>query len=430
MADIFLSYAREDEPAARALSVALRDIGSVFLDRQLVPGQSWDTTLEHELSTATCVVVLWSTFSVASQWVRSEAAVAQERGVLVPAVLDDIEPPLPFRLVHNADLRAWSGDPNHEGFLALRLGIIQCVTHRTAQPQSRPVYVPVRQATSLQFTLVLSASVVAAVFLAGFVTSGVHDLGLHAEGVFASSIGSWFALGLRSFVQPVVFAALLGSAGIFVMSVDARLGSPLRLESAARAVANRAHDAPASRLGLNLSLAHGASVVGCVLIYRHLLAAIYAFITGASPTMYRLLAPDWSALQESYRVIWSIVVFAFGAAWAWLVWRQVRSGRLRDIGQRLVGGVLMCALSVCLWALPYRILSHSDYPRVRYESATCYVVAEANGRQLLFCPLLPQAQRFPTVASHNEGLSACNIFTELAPSAECDNLRATSQRTN
>lgn len=428
MADIFLSYAHENELAARAVSAALHDTGSIFLDRQLIPGDSWDTQLERELSAATCIVVLWSKFSVASQWVRSEAAVAHGRGVLVPAVLDDTEPPLPYRLIQSADLRAWSGDPHHEGFLALRSGVIRCVRPRTELSPSRPIPELTRRTTALHFTSVVGASIVAVVFLAGFVASGVHDIGLHAGGAFASSIGSWFALGLRSFVQPSVLATLLGAAGALLMSVDAWLGSPLRLQRGAHAVVNWTGNTPASRLSVNLSLVHGAAVVGCVFIYRHLLAAIYAFVSGAPPSMYRLLAPDSSALQESYRVVWSIVVFVFGAAWACLVWRQRRSGRLRDVSLPLAGGVLMCALSVCLWALPYRILARSDYPRVRHGSAVCYVVAEADGRQLLFCPFLPQAQRFPTVASHIESFSACNIFSQLAPSAECDDLRATSQR--
>lgn len=69
------------------------------------------------------MVVLWSTHSVESEWVKNEAAVATERGVLVPALLDNVKLPLEFRRKQTADLIGWEGTPSHGGFHALCEGI-------------------------------------------------------------------------------------------------------------------------------------------------------------------------------------------------------------------------------------------------------------------------------------------------------------------
>ncbi len=53
----------------------------MWWDRKILAGQAFDQTIERELETAKSVVVLWSRHSIASEWVRNEAAVAAERGV-------------------------------------------------------------------------------------------------------------------------------------------------------------------------------------------------------------------------------------------------------------------------------------------------------------------------------------------------------------
>src|SRR5262245_16536992 len=124
MADVFLSYAREDRTAALALARALEGRGwSVWWDREIHPGEAFDQAIERELAAASAVVVLWSARSVASEWVKNEAAEAAERGVLVPALLDATKLPLEFRRRQAADLAGWDGCPDHEGFRALCRGV-------------------------------------------------------------------------------------------------------------------------------------------------------------------------------------------------------------------------------------------------------------------------------------------------------------------
>lgn len=124
MADVFISYANEDRDLADKLARALSASGcSVWWDRKIIAGQAFDQTIEHELETAKSVVVLWSKHSIASEWVKNEAAAASERAVLVPALIESVRIPLEFRRKQTADLIGWNGDPSHSGFQALCAGV-------------------------------------------------------------------------------------------------------------------------------------------------------------------------------------------------------------------------------------------------------------------------------------------------------------------
>jgi hypothetical protein len=91
----------------------------VWWDRKIKPGQTFDEVIERELETARNIVVLWSAASVSSEWVRNEAAVAVQRGVLVPVLLDNVRIPLEFRRKQTVDLIGWDGEPSHGGLHAL-----------------------------------------------------------------------------------------------------------------------------------------------------------------------------------------------------------------------------------------------------------------------------------------------------------------------
>lgn len=112
MADVFVSYASEDRERVRPLAEALESRGlSVWWDRALAAGDDYAAVIARELDAAKAVVVVWSTTSVASPWVRDEAGRARDAGRLVPAMIDAVEIPLGFGQVHTEDLTAWNGAP-------------------------------------------------------------------------------------------------------------------------------------------------------------------------------------------------------------------------------------------------------------------------------------------------------------------------------
>jgi len=109
MSEIFISYASQDRETAKALAQFLEQRScSVFWDRTIPPGKSWDDILEQALREARVVVVLWSKAAVASDWVKAEAAEAAARGILVPAMIEKTELPLRFRAIQAADLTTWN----------------------------------------------------------------------------------------------------------------------------------------------------------------------------------------------------------------------------------------------------------------------------------------------------------------------------------
>ena len=76
MADIFISYAKEDKDEVRPLAKALEKLGwSVFWDVTIPVGKTWRQVIEDELRAAGCVLVVWSNRSIAKEWVLEEAVV-------------------------------------------------------------------------------------------------------------------------------------------------------------------------------------------------------------------------------------------------------------------------------------------------------------------------------------------------------------------
>jgi hypothetical protein len=108
MSDIFISYAREDRPRVERLAAALEQHGwAVWWDPDIRTGEDFGRRIHTALQAARCVIVVWSHQSIASPWVKDEAQVGQERGVLLPVCIDAVAPPLGFRQLQTVDLTGW-----------------------------------------------------------------------------------------------------------------------------------------------------------------------------------------------------------------------------------------------------------------------------------------------------------------------------------
>jgi hypothetical protein len=119
--DVFLSYAHDDVDIARSVSERIgSEQWSVFWDRTIPVGFTWDDIVEGALEAAKCVVVLWSPAASNSEWVRNEAMDGAERRILAPAVIKETKIPLRFRGIQAADLVGWSPQrPDTPGMQAL-----------------------------------------------------------------------------------------------------------------------------------------------------------------------------------------------------------------------------------------------------------------------------------------------------------------------
>ena len=268
MDEIFISYASEDRKRAQILDQALEARGwSVWWDREIPLGQSFDEVIEKALAGAKCVIVLWSAVSVASEWVRNEASEAKRRGILVPVFIEPVDAPLAFRLLNGADLREWSGDASDGEFARLVERVSELLAQagdesltgkaQAVRAQRPPTYKESRTKRPLTPLIVL-ASVIAVVGagLAGYLLRGgrpepppevpttiptkrdpglgttdmekrIHDLvGTLGGAIPATSIAKGFhvpGLGMRiAFLTPEQSASTLGSmpSGAVVMEVE------------------------------------------------------------------------------------------------------------------------------------------------------------------------------------------------------------------
>lgn len=111
MADIFLSYNREDQATAKVIATNLQNEGFVvWWDTVLRAGQTYDEVTERQLHEASAVVVLWSSRSVKSKWVRAEATLGDRKSALIPVMIEQCDRPIMFELIQTADLTKWTGD--------------------------------------------------------------------------------------------------------------------------------------------------------------------------------------------------------------------------------------------------------------------------------------------------------------------------------
>ncbi|MBI1361744.1 MAG: TIR domain-containing protein [Alphaproteobacteria bacterium] len=124
MADIFLSYAREDAGAVERLAAALQGAGyACWWDRNLTSGSRYLKETEAELNAARAVLVVWSKASVDSNWVADEAMVGREANKLAAVTFDGSTPPLGFRQFQVTDFSHWKGTANEPQFQSLIGGL-------------------------------------------------------------------------------------------------------------------------------------------------------------------------------------------------------------------------------------------------------------------------------------------------------------------
>ena len=144
MADVFLSYAREDTARADQVAKGLEAAGlDVFWDNEIPPGTTWADYIEQKLTQCKALIVLWSEHSTKSQWVREEARMGRDKGVLIPVMIDASQPPFGFGEVQAANLTNWNGEADHPSWRRFVTAVMNATQSeaRTA-PQPPPASTP------------------------------------------------------------------------------------------------------------------------------------------------------------------------------------------------------------------------------------------------------------------------------------------------
>ncbi len=196
MADIFLSYAREDLEKAQLLADALLAQGwSVFWDMtSILAGHDIDEVVEAEIEKACCMIVCWSNKSVKSDWVRGEASIGRERRILVPVLFESVKPPIAFRSLHTEEFSGWNGNSDDNVFQKLISAVSRLVE---PDKQNKQVATPHLQNPQNQTSIIIPKMVT---IPAGSFEMGSNDY-KDEKPVHSVTIKKPFALG----AYPVTF---------------------------------------------------------------------------------------------------------------------------------------------------------------------------------------------------------------------------------
>lgn len=131
MADIFISYKREERDRCLAIHDALVALKfSVWFDARLESGTRFGAEIKRELQAAKAVLVLWSPLACESDWVQEEAAYGRQQRNLVSVRIAECEPPIGFTQTHHVDLFNHELGPKNDAWLDI-LGSLGKLIGRT-----------------------------------------------------------------------------------------------------------------------------------------------------------------------------------------------------------------------------------------------------------------------------------------------------------
>ncbi len=110
----------------------------LWWDVQIEGGADWRHRIQERLEAAGCVIVVWSALSAGleGRFVQDEASRASRRGVLLPVMIDRVEPPLGFGQHQTLPLLDWRGDRNDPQFRELLEAVRAILAGKAPPPRS------------------------------------------------------------------------------------------------------------------------------------------------------------------------------------------------------------------------------------------------------------------------------------------------------
>jgi hypothetical protein len=141
MSDVFISYSHKDTDFVRDLVRFVEAEGfSVWWDHTIPPGKTWDDVIARGIREAKACIIIWSSDSVISDWVKEEATLAKEGGKYLPIQVGTDLPPMGFRRIQAANLSQWRGNAQDPQWRLLITEIAHLVgADGVAPPLPRPL---------------------------------------------------------------------------------------------------------------------------------------------------------------------------------------------------------------------------------------------------------------------------------------------------
>ncbi|MBU6408488.1 MAG: SUMF1/EgtB/PvdO family nonheme iron enzyme [Alphaproteobacteria bacterium] len=245
MADVFISYKREDRERIAPLARALEARGyTVWWDLELVPSQKFERQIKRELDAAKCLIVVWTDRSIAddgmyvSEWVQIEANSGDQRGILLPVQLDAGRTHWRHGQNQFAALNGWTGDETASGFQDLLKGV-ELHAGTRARPQDVEL-IAWQQAERMETADGFKR------FLEAYPQSRFADI---ARGRIAEleEVAAWKALGAAPTIAALAAFLRRFPAGRFADDAEAKIRA-MELASARAATPSQAPPAASERL--------------------------------------------------------------------------------------------------------------------------------------------------------------------------------------
>jgi len=143
MTDVYISYAREDRERVRPLVETLQFEGwDVWWDPS-EPTIGGSAALDQKLGSAGAILVVWSSYSRGSEYVRSEAATGLYKNKLIQVRIDSATPPRPFDQVEVVDLSHWMGERD-DGNWRQCMSAVRLFAGAPQMAQNIPAFVPAK----------------------------------------------------------------------------------------------------------------------------------------------------------------------------------------------------------------------------------------------------------------------------------------------
>jgi serine/threonine protein kinase len=253
------------------------------------------------------------------------------------------------------------------------------------------------------------------IMLLGFDSSMAYNVALERVAVSSDTPKSWFGFGVQSLLAPifnlvqilfgVIIAVTIWKALRRLVPASDRYAS--RLAGQLRSLARRLGLWNVDSYGLIAFLCALGFFLVIVLSHSTLVSAWASTVSNMTAEQRLALSPEQRASYYRYR--WQL---------EWVIWgvtlASVRLVRMRRRERTPTSAALLTALlgvlitAVLMWAAPWRLVMHSDSPRMILDGQRCYDLGREGSQILLYCPDAPVA-RVQRVAIGDKRLSDTGI---------------------
>lgn len=158
MADVFISYKRQDRPRIAVIAELLSDLGlSAWFDASLVCGDTWQGVIAREVGQASAMLVCWTPEAVRSLQVMREVLEGVKRKIYAPVRLQACVLPAELNAKHMPDLTDWDFSLDNPEWLSL-LARLEALSGRTGLCEASQARAAGQAAASLMRRILVQAA--------------------------------------------------------------------------------------------------------------------------------------------------------------------------------------------------------------------------------------------------------------------------------